>query len=410
MAIGTATAILGSAVIGAGASALNSKSAAKSAANSSQYATDQSIAFNNKVLETQQANTEPYRNAGAAGVQALLQQLGISPVASASGGQAGGMSAAEIAKWDQYLAENPDVAQSVRGASGNQYAGSTPEERAADHYMRYGKSEGRTLPTTPAAQPTAPTPTNPSTPDPNRPALTETPGYQSPEFIRTDAYRAPSMDPLDISLGKYQKSPGYDFQQQEASRATLAGSAATGALRSGAAAKALQDRAQNIANLDYTNWRDYTTGQYNTDRNYNAQQAQFAYNALLGQNQAQTAFNQANSQFGYNALTNQNNLKNQYTQQNYSTDRAFNADQNQQKTNNLFSLAGLGASAAGSANNALGANAANNSNALFSNASAQGNAALASAGQINNAINTGTNALAWYLGNKGGGGTYGPVA
>lgn len=381
MAIGTATAILGSAVIGAGASALNSKSAAKSAANSSQYATDQSIAFNNKVLETQQANTEPYRNAGAAGVQALLQQLGISPVASASGGQAGGMSAAEIAKWDQYLAENPDVAQSVRGATGNQYAGSTPEERAADHYMRYGKSEGRTLPTTPVAQPTTPTPANPSTPDPNRPALVETPAYQ-----------APSMDPLDISLGKYQKSPGYDWMQQEASRATLAGSAATGALKSGAAAKALQDRAQNIANLDYTNWRDYTTGQYNTNRNYLAQQ----------------------KMFGYNALTGQNNLANQFTQQNYSTDRAFNADQNQQKTNNLFSLAGLGASAAGSANNALGANAANNSNALFSNASAQGNAALASAGQINNAINTGTNALAWYFGNRptGGGssGLYGPAA
>lgn len=180
----------------------------------------------------------------------------------------------------------------------------------------------------------------------------------------------------------------------------MAGSAATGALRSGAAAKALQDRAQQIANTDYSNWRNYTTTQYNTDRNYAADQAQFGYNALMSNNQFTNAANQQNSQFGYNALTNQNNATNQYNQQGFNTDRAYTADQKQQTTNNLFSLSGLGASAAGSANSAIGANATNNSNALFSNAASQGNAALASAGQVNNAIGTGINAFSYYLGNR----------
>jgi hypothetical protein len=285
------------------------------------------------------------------------------------------------------------------------FLGTTPQEKAANHYARYGQAAGWELPTVKAKDNTAPQvlpgETN-NTPglDPARPNLVEAPAYQPASLTATPGYQAPTIDPLDVSLSRYQKDPGYDWQQREAARATLAGSSATGALHSGAAAKALQDRAQQIANTDYSNWRSYTTGQYNTDRSRADQNAQFGYNALTNNNQFTDAAKQQNAQFGYNALTNQNNLTNQFNQQGFNTDRAFTADQGQQKTNNLFALTGLGASAAGSANSAIGANATNNGNALFSNASAQGNAALASAGQVNNAINTGTNALTWYLGNK----------
>lgn len=438
--IGTTAAILGSAVIGAGASAISSSNAAKKAANSSQYATDQTTALNNKALDLQQQNTQPYRDAGALSTQALLEQLGLAqPKASTASSQAGSPD------WNGYIAAHPDLAETISGPNSNQFTGATPQEKAADHYARYGQAAGWQLPTTaapakgdqpqvlpastgPNGQPTVAVGT-----DPTRPGLTQTAPYQAPtttqtapyaapSFVSTPGYQAPDAGKLDVSLNSYQVDPGYNWQQSEASRATLAGSAATGALHSGAAAKALQDRAQQIANTDYSNWRSYTTGQYNTDRSRADQNAQFGYNALLGQNSQQNSLNSNNAQFGYNALsdqnkfkdtaaidaaqfgynalTNQNNTNNQYGQQAFNTDRAFTADQSQQKTNNLFSLSGLGASAAGSANSAIGANAANNGNALFSNASAQGNAALASAGQVNNAINTGTNALAYYFGNK----------
>ena len=435
MALSTAAALLGSAVIGAGTSAINSKSAANTAANSSQYATDQTIAFNNKALETQQANTQPYRDAGQVGVQALLQNLGLTSAAGSTGTASTGMTGTQKGQWDAYIAAHPDLQASITGDTASQWAGTTPEEKAADHYARYGKAAGWELPTAtaPATQTTTTEPTGAvaadavrptvtQTPAYQAPTVTQTPGYQAPTYVTAPGYQAPTTDPLDVSLSKYQKAPGYDWQQSEAARATLAGSAATGALRSGAAAKALQDRAQQIANTDYSNWRSYTTGQYNTDRSRADQNAQFGYSAQASQNALQNSSNTQNAQFGYNALTdqnkfkdtaaidaaqfgynaltNQNNLTNQYNQQNFTTDRAFTADQKQQTTNNLFNLTGIGASAAGSSSSAIGANATNNSNALLSNAAAQGNAALASAGQVNNAINTGTNALAYYFGNK----------
>lgn len=447
MAISTAAALLGSAVIGAGASAVVSGNAAKSAARTSQNATDATLAFNNRALDLQQQNTQPYRDAGTVGVQALLQNLGLVPAQAQATGP--------VPDYNAVLAERPDVAAAVNDPNGG-FNGATVQERVADWYQRYGKDSGYQLPTIkpatpePQAQPTPAAPQGNVVPvgsDPTRPGVTQVDNYQAPtmtqtpaysvsDFMRAASYSAPETAPLDVSLQRYEKSPGYNFQQSEAQRATLAGSAATGALRSGAAAKALQDRAQQIANLDYNNWRDYTTGQYNTDRSRADQNAQFGYNALLGQNASQNAFNTNNSQFGYNALTNQNrfldsaaidaaqfgynaktqqnNLNNQFNQQAFNTDRAFTADQKQQGTNNLFNLAGMGASAAGSSNAAIGANAANNSNALFSNAATQGNAALASAGQVNNAINTGTNALTWYLGNRQttptSSGVYGPMA
>jgi hypothetical protein len=352
--IGTAAALLGSAVIGAGASAISSSNAAKSAAKTSQQATDAATALQNKALDTQQANTAVIRNAGDTATTALLTRLGLTPAAATA-------STGFDAK--SYLAANPDVAAAVNDPS-SPFSGSTAEERAADHYNRYGKDEvaagGRKagFDTTAASTPTA--------------------AETRPDLVQTQAYQAPDVGKLDVSLDTYQKDPGYDWQQKEAARGTLAGAAATGSLRSGAAAKALQDRAQQIANTDYTNWRNYTTGQYNTDRSRADQ----------------------NAQYGYNALTGQNSQTNQFNQQNFNTDRAYTADQQQQGTNNLFTLSGLGASATGANNNAIANTASNNSNALFSNAANQGNAALAAAGQTNNAIGTGVNALSYYFGNK----------
>lgn len=482
MAIGTATAILGSAIIGAGASAAMSSSAAKSAAKTSQQATDAATTLQNKALDTQQANTAVIRNAGDTATTALLERLGLGP--KPAGPAPGGINT------QAYLQNNPDVAQAFEQERAKGYQGDAASF-AQQHFDQYGKNEGRAAEMTPAA-PTAPAaPTRPDlvqTPGYQAPTQTATPGfqgasatqqgayqgqaatqqgaYQAPSYVDTPAYQTPEMDALDVSLSKYERAPDYEFQQQEARRGTLAGAAATGSLRSGAAAKALQDRAQQVAYGDYTNWRNYSTGQYNTDRSRTDQNAQFGYNALQSNNQQKNAANtqnaqfgynaqtqqnqfgdqlanqnaqfgynaltQANqfkdsmanqnaqfgynalvdqnrfkdtlatdaSQFGYNAMTQQNSQANQFNQQNFNTDRAYNADQQQQGTSNLFALSGLGASATGANNNAIANTANNNSNALFSNAATQGNASLAAAGQTNNAINTGVNALSYYYGNK----------
>jgi len=387
--IGTATALLASAAIGAGASAITSNNAIKSASKSSQQATDASIAMQDKALETQQANTKVIREAGDTATTALLDRLGLNPAAKEAAA-----ATANASKYSQYLKQNPDVAAGWETAKNDPQYGGDINKWAASHYETYGKNEGRVLPEADqAAAPATPA-------EPSRPGLVQTPAYQAPTLSQTPAYQAPEMDPLDVSLGSYEKAPDYEFQQTEARRGTLAGAAATGALRSGAAAKALQDRAQQIAYGDYTNWRNYTTGQYNTDRSRADQNAQFGYNALTDQNRFKDSAAIDASTFGYNALTNQNSQANQYNQQNFNTDRAYTADQKQQGTNNLFTLSGLGASATGANNNAIANTASNNSNALFSNASAQGNAALAGAGQTNNAINTGVNALSYYYGNK----------
>lgn len=382
--IGTTAAILGSAIIGAGASAAISNKAVKSAANSSQQATDASLDYNNRALDTQQANTAVTRAAGDTATTDLLTRLGLTPQAAPTPAQT------EAQQYTQYLKDNQDVARGWEDEKNAPEFGGDINKWAKYHYETYGKNEGRTLPVPAAVQGEA-----------KRPAIVSTPGYQAPQITQTPGYQAPNISPLDVSLDKYQKAPDYEWQQTEARRGTLAGASATGALNSGAAAKALQDRAQQIAYGDYTNWRNYTTGQYNTDRSTAVQQAQFGYNALADQNKFTNSANIDASQFGYNALSSQNNATNQYNQQNFNTDRAFGADQTQQQTNNVFALAGMGAAATGQNNANIGANASNNANALFSNASAQGNAALAGAGQTNNLIGQGVNALGYYYGNKG---------
>lgn len=380
--IGTAAALLGSAVIGAGASAISSSKAVKSAAQTSQAATDASTALQNKALDTQQANTAVTRGAGDTATNALLERLGLKQ------GEP---------DYADYVRNNPDLLD-VFSKEPNAYgANGDIAAFGKAHWDTYGHgntTENRTY--TPYSKSAAPQ-------EQARPDLVQTPGYQAPTLTQTPGYQAPTMADLDVSLGKYEKAPDYEWQQTEARRGTEAGAAATGSLRSGAAAKALQDRAQQIAYGDYTNWRNFTTGQYNTDRSYQAQQAQFGYNALADQNKFNNAAAVDAAQFGYNALANQNNATNQYQQQGFNTDRAFAQDKYTTGTNALFSLSGQGAAASGANNAAIGANANANSNALFSNASAQGNAALAGAGQVNSAINTGVNALGYYFGNKSGG-------
>lgn len=66
-------------------------------------------------------------------------------------------------------------------------------------------------------------------------------------MLANGAFNTPTFD-------QYQKDPSYDWQQSEAARIGQNTAAARNGLYRGSTAKALQDRAQNIANADYGNW------------------------------------------------------------------------------------------------------------------------------------------------------------
>lgn len=291
---------------------------------------------------------------------------------------------------------------------------------------------------------TAPRPTLPQAPTYTPPTLAPAPRYTAPTLSAAPTYTAPEyretqVAPLDISLGSYQQSPDYQFQLSEGNKNILGTYSQLGALESGAALKALQEFGQNLALGDYNQWRGYTTDQYNTNRNYVANRddaynsaainnAQFGANLANNQWQYGNTFNQNNAQFGANldndqwkyqgaydqsnALAAYNAANNAYQygttmQQNmYNSDRDYATNRYDQNTNALLSLAGVGQNATGQYNNALTNSGTAIGNAYFGNAQNQGNAAMASAGQLNNFLSQGVNALAYYYGGQNPTGSY----
>ena len=58
----------------------------------------------------------------------------------------------------------------------------------------------------------------------------------------------------DAAMAQFQQSPGYAWQMAEGQRAVESSAAAQGLLRSGATLKALQERGQQLANQDFSNY------------------------------------------------------------------------------------------------------------------------------------------------------------
>lgn len=401
MALTTGMAILGSAAIGAAAGGISSSNAANKAANASQQATDANAALQREALATQQANTAVARGAGDASINQLMQRLGISQSGqSATSPTAAPTSSQPAAQPQQpnttvtdptktfnaasYLAANPDVAAAVNDPN-SQFAGATAAERAADHYARYGQAEvasgGRSLGSErqemPGGQPTYTAPT-----------------YIRPEFDQT----------LDVSMERFKGSPEYQVAQYDIAKQggqVQASLAAQGLLNSGAALRRLQEVGQDNSVKYYGDFRDYNTGQFNTDRsrfdnNYNFDTSLASNNALAYANLGQNAY-----QYGQSRADNNYNIDRAYGTDLALNNRQYETGRYDNQTNALFNLANLGQGAASNYGAAVQNSANNQGNALFSNAANQGNAALTSANNLNSLIGQGTNALAYYYGNKG---------
>ncbi|PIB91292.1 hypothetical protein [Caulobacter sp. FWC2] len=449
-------AILGSAVVGAGASAYASSKAAKA----SQSATDATLQANREALATQQANTAVARAQGDAALGQLGDRLGVNAPAGPKAGDQ---------NWTAYLAAHPDVAAAVKDPNGG-FNGATEAERAADHFSRYGQAAGYSVPAYTAEEAASAAPktdvqlsdaakvgtyTRPAdqaapaayTPDTYTGQEYKAPTYAATSYAAGD-YTRPDYNPkLDVSLEAFKSSPEYQAALYDINRqsgAAASALAATGGLQSGAALKRLQEIGQDNTVKYYGDYRDFTTGQYNTDRNrsdsnfnydtglkssnalnydqLNAQQRQ-AYDQLNSGNALNYAQLNSGNKLNYDQL-NSGNKQNaatmarsdyQYGQgradQNFNTDRAYGTDlalnnrtyetgRYDVGTNNLFNLANIGQGAAAQTNTAVQNGVNTTSNALFSNAANQGNAALSSASNLNGLLSTGVNALSYYNGLK----------
>lgn len=115
MGIGTAAAIIGSAVIGAGASAYSGSKAAKAQKN----AAAQQAANERYFYDTTRSDQAPYREAGTGALSKLAQMYGVETPGQTD--------------WQKYISSQPDVAADYK-----LHAEMSPEEYGQWHYARDG--------------------------------------------------------------------------------------------------------------------------------------------------------------------------------------------------------------------------------------------------------------------------------
>jgi hypothetical protein len=231
-----AAAVVGSALIGSQAS----KSAARTQAGAAADAT----AAQERMFERQVELQKPFREAGMAGQNRLLELLGIQSFGPSS-------------PWNEeaYLKQNPDVAAAIaKGEIGT----------GKEHYEMFGRDEGRNLGFTPA---------------------------KSADFGK---YASAEFTPA-----QFQADPGYAFRVSEGMKALDRTAAARGGLISGAALRGATRYGQEMGSQEYQNaFNRYQTSRTNTLNPF----ASLAGVAQSSANTLGTAAGQLGGQIGSNII------------------------------------------------------------------------------------------------------------
>lgn len=250
--------------------------AAKKAANQQTAAAQDSNQLNWNMFQQNRQDQEPFRQAGLAGMNEYLANLGLpqqqiqaqAPIPSGMSGVDPNAAAAAA-----YLKANPDV------------AASSFRSNPLAHFEQYGRAEGRAW-GAPAQKP---------------PTVAPTPA-KTPAQTQQDAF------------AKFRSTPGYQFGLDEGTKAVQASAAARGGLNSGATLKALQRYGTNYADQQgytpYMNRLASLAGMAQTSTNttgaQGAQVAQNMGNNLInaGNARAQGTYDSANawSNFGQQAI------------------------------------------------------------------------------------------------------------
>jgi hypothetical protein len=479
MAISTAAAIIGAAVVGAGASAISGANAAKKAANASNYAADQNAAVSREIYNQTRSDLAPYNAAGQGALTALMTRLGLTPMQAGAAGQpqvrppqAGNPAAA--AKATGGFAGTSPLAPAGPGLGSGGTAGPAPAGPAAstllgedgfgggspapvaasgggvdyqrlfqdrpDVMAEYQKVAGQADPNSPefqrlgldrgaegfadywlqskppqdtyAAPTMAPQGGQPQGPaDPNaapdqyyqdtyadRPQGMAPPSFQRQGDVQFQDYG--NGPQFSYTTKDIENDPGYQFALKEGLGSVNAASAVAGRLRSGGAAKALQDRGSGVAH-QFDN--DFFSRAMQT---YNAQRGAFQDNRNFGNDQSRyvQGRNDANfiddRSYGTNLWNTQQNRADNI----FSDDRGFAANRNDQATSNLFNLVNVGTGAAAGAANAGNTFASNTINSNNQRASNTANAAIANGANTANLFGSAANAIGTYYGMRGGGG------
>jgi hypothetical protein len=423
MAIGTATALIGSAVLGAGASAYSSSKASKAAGK----AADQNAQLQREQYQQTRTDLSPWRDTGNVAQGALMERLGLSrgapapsgspapaagglpynnftsppaptgsapsaqpytpatptygggnsPISQAisqGGGMTGGWSAADLANIRKDWPGIEQEFQRLQTMDKNSPAYSSKGGDSLDGFTQWWYDNNRNpadytyTPQTTQQQP-ATNALGPADPNQGTFGIDDNGGLGPRENWTRQAYGEAQPD-SDAYFSNFEASPGYQFRVNENIRNLNAKYGGRGLLKSGAAMQGISDYIQGAASQEYGNWW--------------GRQAQ-----RLGMDLAQ--WNQDRNVFDTNQnmdLARRDNI--------FESDRSYNTGRWDQGTANLFQLSGMGQNAAaGTA--AAGQNYANamtaNNNAR---ASVQGNAAIAMGNGINSAINGAATAYGMY--------------
>lgn len=225
MPIGTTAAILGSAIIAGGASALSSSSNSKAinaATDAQSQAAAQNAQLQREIYNSNYNVLSPYAQSGYGANQAINALLGIPQAnANAQTGQAGATNTGvNGVDWAAYVQGNQDAMNDYM-----RYHQDMPlNAYGAYHYIADGSRRDLSAYTLqPQAQTQQPaTQTNPQT-------------YQT-------------------AFDNYRNSTGYQFRVNEGMKSLNSGYAARGLLNSGAAQKAALEYGQNIASNEFNNY------------------------------------------------------------------------------------------------------------------------------------------------------------
>lgn len=288
-AIGGGLAALGggSAAVGAGIAAtavgtVGSVISSNNAANAYQKAGQQVAESNAEALKLQQdiynqnrADNEPFRQLGMASLGALAGGLGITgynggsiagaPTMTGGGystGTSGSTSIPGVPTVDatKYLQDNPDAAANfaeLRASGRTDAIATDPTAFVMNHWRTDG--ERRDLPMV--------TPTPPDTTTPATNSTGQASGYTDPTAPNGYTMAArPDYGSVDVSIDAFRASPDYNFRVSEGNKALDRIAAASGGIMSGQRYRAAARYNQDLADAEYSDWRNYQTNQFNNNR------------------------------------------------------------------------------------------------------------------------------------------------
>lgn len=247
--------IIGGAIAATGAVASSAigSSAASKAAQASTDAANQSAAVQREQLAAAQNALSPYQQAGLPATQQINALLGL-------GGSAGTAATPGHPDYAAYTNSQPDLVADWQRNHSNM----TADQYGQYHYSTYGQNEGRNLPMTGGTAATA----------------------------GTDGTAA-----ANAAFDQFRKSTGYDFRVNQGMNAVNSGYAGKGAIKSGAAMKAINDYGQGMASQEFGNYLNALGNQQSLGMSAGSALAGVGQNYAnsLGNIYQQNGANQANS-------------------------------------------------------------------------------------------------------------------